>query len=329
MTSSKSARLLFLLALCLLARPGLAQELPELRFEAPAKLQPVVETLSQVDRQRMDEAVWVTGARWPHAPIRVTLVDERSAPARNTPDWVAGYAYGALGQIVLFPARSPTYPDSTLEEVLLHEVSHVLTARAAGGRPVPRWFNEGLAMYVGRPWSLEDRSRVTWTLLVDDEPTLDQLETAFGGGRTEVARAYAISGAFVRDLVRRHGKRFPAQLLREVARGTDFDNAFFRASGEEVSLAQASFWRRHDIWYRWIPVLTSSVTLWLVITLLALVAMRKRRLRDQARMRQWEEEEAEAVRRRFLELSELQLSAHPSSDNPSSKYRAPEPEDVN
>jgi len=304
MPAPNPVRYLFGLALLSLAHLGWAQDLPELRFEAPPKLQPVVETLARVDRQRLDEAVWVTGARLPHAPIRITLADERSAQATNTPDWVSGYAYGALGQIVLFPARSPTYPDATLEEVLLHEVSHVLTARAAGGRAVPRWFNEGLAMYVGRPWSLEDRSRVTWTLLVDEEPSLEELEASFGGGRTATARAYAISGAFVRDLVRRHGKRFPAQLLREVARGTAFDDAFFRASGEEVSRAQASFWRRHGIWYRWVPVLTSSVTLWLVITLLALVAMRKRRLRDAALMRQWEEEEEEAARRRLLELSE-------------------------
>lgn len=304
-TNTPALRLLAL-ALSLLALPARGQDLPELRFEAPPELQPVVETLARVDRQRLDEAVWVTGARRPQRSIRVVLADERSEQARNTPDWVAGYAYGALGLIVLFPARSPTYPDSTLEEVLLHEISHVLTDRAAGGRPVPRWFNEGLAMYVGRPWNLEDRSRVTWTLLVDDEPTLTDLDDAFGGGRTSAARAYAISGAFVRDLVRRHGKRFPAQLLREVSRGTAFEDAFFRASGEEVSRAEEMFWHRHGIWYRWVPVLTSSVTLWMAITLLALVAMRRRRLRDAALMRRWEEEEAEEARRRLLELAETE-----------------------
>ena len=39
------------------------------------------------------------------------------------------------------------------------------------------------------------------------------------------------------------------------------------------------------------PVLTSSVTLWLLITLLALWAMRHRRQRDAAQRRIWEEED--------------------------------------
>jgi len=43
-----------------------------------------------------------------------------------------------------------------------------------------------------------------------------------------------------------------------------------------------------------VPVLTSSVTLWLLITLLALWAIRRRRARDAALRRIWEEEEERA-----------------------------------
>ena len=39
--------------------------------------------------------------------------------------------------MVLLPARTPTYPDGSLEEVLLHELAHVLVARAAGHSPSP------------------------------------------------------------------------------------------------------------------------------------------------------------------------------------------------
>jgi hypothetical protein len=40
-----------------------------------------------------------------------------------------------------------------------------------------------------------------------------------------------------------------------------------------------------------VPILTSSVTLWLLVTLLALWAMKHRRQRDAARRRVWDEEE--------------------------------------
>jgi hypothetical protein len=36
----------------------------------------------------------------------------------------------------------------------------VLITRAAGGRPVPRWFHEGLAMAAERTWGFEDQARL-------------------------------------------------------------------------------------------------------------------------------------------------------------------------
>ena len=47
-------------------------------------------------------------------------------------------------------------------------------------------------------------------------------------------------------------------------------------------MAGESFWSRQTFWYRWVPLLTSSVTLWILVTMLALWAMRKRRARDAA-----------------------------------------------
>ena len=51
-------------------------------------------------------------------------------------------------------------------------------------------------------------------------------------------------------------------------------------------------------WYRWIPLLTSSFTLWAGIVLLALVAFRRRRQRDAEISARWDlEDELERQRR--------------------------------
>ena len=54
---------------------------------------------------------------------------------------------------------------------------------------------------------------------------------------------------------------------------------------------EEGFWRRRLLWDRWVPVLTSSVTVWVGITLLALYAIRKRRQRDATIRARWELEE--------------------------------------
>jgi hypothetical protein len=233
----------------------------------------------------------LVGLTDPGPPIQVFLGPEGSDLAAGVPPWVSGYAYGAEGVIVLLPARTPSYPDSSLEELLRHEVAHVLVARAAGGRPLPRWFHEGVAMIAGSSWGLDDRSRLTVTMIGGSEVSLADVERQFSGGRGSTVNAYAIAGAFVNELLRREGDDSVARILAGVGRGLPFDEAFRDATGSTLAEVEQSFWRRQSFWYRWVPILTSSVTLWMLITLLAIWAMGKRRARDAALRRSWEEED--------------------------------------
>jgi hypothetical protein len=290
MTSSR-AFFLLLVALFLAAFVASAQEPPRITVEAPPGLAGTAARLEAVDPARLASAMRLVGLTAPGGPIRVILAPEGSPAASVVPPWVSGYAYGEQGVIVLLPGRVPSYPDSSLSDLLAHEVTHVLIARAAGGRPMPRWFHEGLAMIAGLSWGFEDRSRLTLALLVDRPVSLAELDERFAGGQGEVNRAYAIAGSFMRDLFDRYGQGVAGRILQGVARGLPFDAAFQAATGTPLAAAEASFWDRQTFWYRWVPILTSSVTLWLIVTLLALWAIRRRRSRDAAQHRIWDAEE--------------------------------------
>jgi len=280
-----------LLLAALLARPAAAVQPPRLVFEAPPRFAPTAAHLRLAAAPQLAGVMRLAGLADPGPPIRVVLAPEGSPEAGLVPRWVVGYAMGERGLIVLLPERVPSYPDVSLDDVLLHETAHVLVARAAGGRPLPRWFQEGMAMIAGRSWGLDDRTRLTLALLVDRPVSLAALDGRFAGGQAEVNRAYAVAGSFVRDLLDRYGPGAAPAILAGVARGLSFEDAFFAATGTPLASAEDSFWSRQTFWYRWVPVLTSSVTLWLLITLLALWAMRHRRQRDAAQRRIWEEED--------------------------------------
>jgi hypothetical protein len=276
----------------LLALPTFGQiEVPRLIVEAPPALESTAARVRAVDPAQLASAMRLVGLTDPGPPIRVIVAAEGSGPAVDVPSWISGYALSDRGLIVLLPQRVPSYPDSSIDDLLRHEVAHVLIARAAGGRPLPRWFHEGLAMIAGGSWGFEDRSRLTLALLTDRPVSLEELERRFAAGQGEVNRSYAIAGAFVRELFDRYGPEAAPRLLAGVARGLSFEQAFREATGVTMAAAESSFWSRQTFWYRWVPVLTSSVTLWLLITLLALWAMRHRRERDAARRRAWDEEE--------------------------------------
>lgn len=286
----RAAKLGLLCLLAALARPAAAQ-VPELIVEAPPALEGVAARIRGLDPKHLEDASRLAGLFRAGPPVRIVLAPEGSQLARSVPRWISGFADPAASVVVLLPARAPSFPDSSLEDLLRHEVAHVLIGRAAGGRPLPRWFQEGLAMIAGQSWGLDERSRLTLALLADNRVSLTALDSRFAGDERTVQRAYTVAGAFVRDLVQSHGPRVTGEILSGVAAGLSFEEAFQRAAGTSLAEAQTSFWDRQTFWYRWVPLLTSSVFLWILITLLALWAIRRRRSRDAAQRRVWDEED--------------------------------------
>jgi hypothetical protein len=279
--------------------------MPELRFEVSGDVAGTLELLDDFDPGELASMMPLLGLADPGPPIRVVVAAEGTPEARWAPSWGVAYAVGNAGLVVLLPNRVSlsgdlAYPDRNLETVLRHEVAHVLIARAARRRPVPRWFNEGLAIYAAREWRLEDRGRVALALFGRDDLGLRDLDRSFQGGAHSAGQAYALSAAFVRFVLQRYGELTAARTLDRIGDGMPFEEAFHYASGVSLEEAEAAFWHHLDIWNRWVPFLTSSATLWIAVTALALWAFKRRRERDAERLRQWEEEEARALERERL-----------------------------
>lgn len=231
------------------------------------------------------------GLREADEEILLVLATEDTLAAKSAPSWISGYAFSDRSIAVLFPARTPSYPDSTFEELVLHEVGHILVSHATDGAEIPRWFNEGLALFIGRPWRLEDHSRVTWALVSGRQVSLSDLEPYFNSSREAARHAYALAGAFVQDLVQKEGADAVARILGAVAEGAAFEQAYLEVTGISLADAEHDFWSRHTFLYRWVPVIGSSATLWILISLLALLAFRRRRIRDEELRQAWEREE--------------------------------------
>jgi hypothetical protein len=256
-------------------------ELPELRFEAPDSLAPQVRRLERFDRARLLAVVRLVGLDSPGPPVRVVLAPEDAPVARETPAAITAFATGNL--IVVFPGRTPSYPHETLEEVLQHEVAHVLIARAAGHRPVPRWFHEGVARLAERTWSLGEHTRFVYSVAAAGAVTPSRLDALFQGDPGAVTRAYSVSGAFVQHLVETHGPDLPARVLRAMKDGREFDAAFLEATGTSVTDANARFWRAQRFWLTWFPWLTSTEAVFALIAALVFAAIWRVRARRAAR----------------------------------------------
>ncbi len=265
----------------LLVAPLLAAAEPtRLVFEPQPGLPPSANRLAPGPRPWVAGVMDLVGPRRSPGPdVHVLLAPESSPLARDVPAWVTGYTDGVSNVVVILAERTPSYPDGGLEEVLAHEVAHVLIHRASGGRPLPRWFDEGLAMLAARSWRLRDQTELALGLLWGPRVPLWKLDDLFRGDRREVERGYALAGTLVQDLIERYGPAMPRIVLARVARGDTFDEAFRGATGASMIDVGEAFWERQATLKRWLPVLTSTAALWFGISILALLAALRRRLR--------------------------------------------------
>ncbi len=300
-----------------LAAPGvLARPSPDLQIEAPPALAAAADEVRVIGGGDFSAALLVTGLMGFSSPIRVVLDQEDSPVARRTPTWVSGFADGDSRTIVLFPDRVARYPDDTLGTLVHHEVAHVLVAEAARGRPVPRWFNEGVATVAAREWGIEDRARYAAAVVGRGPRTAAALDLGFAEGGRRVSRSYALSGAFVRWMRVEYGGFVTARILELIGRDMRFEEAFVRATGDTLERAEHRFFVREALWHTWVPFLTSTGVLWAAITALAVVAIRRRRTKSAAMKQRWDaEEELAALRTRPEPRQALDFTTSGSVDD--------------
>jgi hypothetical protein len=279
------------LVMVALPRPLLGTAAPQFIIDAPESLESVAAHLQEINPASLQRISDLMGLQHPGPPIRVILAPNDSPSAQNTPEWMSGYALSGASMIVLLTDRAMTYPNDSLNDVFLHEIGHILAHRAAGGQPLPRWFDEGLAMMTVRTWDIEDRTRLVWAMVSGTEVSLDDLNRLFSSDAHSVRRAYVLAHAFTLDLVEHTDPDAPKRILAKVKQGLSFPEAFAQATFMTLSQAEDAFWNRQTLWNRWIPVATSSGMLWLTITLLAFWAYTKQRRRTAAIKKQWREDD--------------------------------------
>ncbi|HJU06101.1 MAG TPA: hypothetical protein VJ692_13200 [Nitrospiraceae bacterium] len=284
---------LLVVALILLPLVSLAAEPPPLVFEAPARFAPLAARLEKLNPHAIRAAMELVGLQEPGPPVSITLAPEDSQAARHAPPWVSGYALVPSGHIVIFPDRQISYPYGSLEGVLLHELTHVFVMRVIKGHTGPRWFAEGLATVASGERDLEDRTWGFWIELIATRTSLEEIDRWFGEGPPAVHKAYLLAEAFVRYLIASFGPDTPRRMLREHAAGVSLEEAARAVTGRSLRELENEFWSQQFAWQRWIPAVTSSAILWMIIVLLSLAALRKQRQRAAAMKRQWEEEDNE------------------------------------
>lgn len=237
------------------------------------------------------------------------------------PKYAVGVAYSRSGLVLL--TEEPLHPasDHDLRAVLRHELSHVALHDALGGRHVPLWFNEGVAIHLARENAFA-RTRTLWTAAVSGNLiSLRDLDRRFPSDIVGTPLAYAEAADVVRFLLRQQDQERFGQLVRRVARGQSFDRALYDAYGMDLYGLelewQADVESRYSLW----PILLSGSVIWGGAVVLVVLGWRRNKKRMTETLARWAKEEAREDARREL-LRELEAARVRALEAP--KAQAPE-----
>jgi hypothetical protein len=212
-------------------------------------------------------------------PIRLVVVSDAerfdSLTAGRLPEWGVAAAFPATNTIVLRPMGDP-------RRALRHELAHLALHSVV--RSVPRWFDEGYAVWAAGEWGRLEALRVNWALLRGERPSLIELDGYLRGPTASSAEAaYALAATAVLFLERLGGERGLEPILLALATDGDIDRALRRSY--QVTLGQfEDLWRR-DLKnrYGWLLVLSTFSAFWAVAGVMLVALWVWRRHRDQER----------------------------------------------
>ena len=208
------------------------------------------------------------------------------------PEYAAGVAYSELGLVLL--SLAPLHPgaEQDLGEVFRHELAHVALYDALNGKPVPRWFNEGFAVFASGETSFARMQTLAMSSIGGSLIPLHDIERTFPNDETKAQVAYAEAVDVLRFLVRREDAHRFRALVGELRDGKTLEKSVFDAYGVELSTLEFE-WRedvsrRYSIWL----FLLSGSFVWVIALGVSIWAWRRRKRRDKLTLQSWARQEA-------------------------------------
>ncbi len=206
--------------------------------------------------------------------------------------WADATAWPLRAEIYLRAPRVRAGTARPLEQVLDHEITHVLVGQRFHGAQVPRWLHEGLAQVVAKEYSAETTSAISRGMLGDNLLSLDDLVAGFPHDPLRAHLAYAQSADLVAFIRNTYGEESLRVLVRELAGGRPVRAAFREATGEGLDEVDQAWRSRLESSKLWFPSLVGDGAWWGLGGVLLLLGYLRVRRRNRERRAALEREDA-------------------------------------
>ena len=210
----------------------------------------------------------------------------------NFPDWSVGVAAPSKNLIVIkSPNLLPNHADNSL--IAVHELSHILLYKAVNQNHVPRWFNEGLAVYYSGEKAFASSSLISKALITKSIIDLKDIDKVLSFLNNKAQLAYQESYLAILYLFEQFGKDQVKQIIFLMGEGKSLDQAFKETIGMDVFDFEYEWFQHIQKKYRWHFLIDFDSYLWVLILLLFLIGFVLIRRRNKRTIQKWENDDSD------------------------------------
>jgi hypothetical protein len=220
------------------------------------------------------------------------------------PEWGGG---GAIGDsLIIIPVDFKPFLQQSFPQITVHEIVHIVLARAYPGVRIPRWFHEGAAMLLSGELSFDENATVSKAIFLGHLMPLQSIDSVNGFKRTRADLAYSESHLAALFLVEQYGMTVLSEILREARKSKDFQAAMLSVIGLDAREFEEMVEKYIASKYRFVFFVTDSYIWWVLIALLFIVGFIATTIRNRKRAAAMEEaERIEMEKSKAAEVSSI------------------------
>lgn len=213
--------------------------------------------------------------------------------ASSVPEWAGALTYPRYGVVILMTPGVLGESGRQYWALLEHEIVHLVMGEAENRRDTrfPRWFSEGISTFISGEMGLPRLLRLSWAEVTRSTIPFEAISVRFPKDPSRAEVAYAESYLFVQYLMRRYGNDAVARLVASFLANGSMDLAVNSAYNISMAELLNGFRQYARVKAMWVPVITSTASVWALITLLFLYTYVGRRVRNYRILRRWDDEE--------------------------------------
>lgn len=206
------------------------------------------------------------------------------------PKWGDGLAAPVKNLIILKSANWMP-PGTDNDAIAIHELTHIVLNRAVKGNPIPRWFNEGLAVFYSGEKGYAASTLISKALITNSIIPLSDIDEVLQFHKEKAQLAYQQSYLAVDYLFRQYRSDAAKQIIHKLGEGIEINQAF-------IEIIDRDLWEFEDEWYhyikqkyRWHFLIEIDNYLWVLILALFIFGFIVIRRRNKRTIERWQEEE--------------------------------------